>query len=115
MMFRDPKGKKHDFVFYAITDSVVVIPVTRDGFVLTVKEYKQGSDEIQQALVGGYCDKCEGFHSAAAREVREETGYQVGELIDLEHVWIMPRHSNARVQLFLAKDCVLLGRGTEAR
>lgn len=107
--FEDPNGNPHDFYLYALKESVVVLPVSADGYVLTVREYKQGSDEIQQGLVGGYNDAGETDEDAARREVREETGYRVGRLIDLGYVWIIPRHSNGRVRLFLAVDCVLDG------
>ncbi len=107
--FKDPKGGQHAFYFYAIMDSCVVLPVTKVGNALIIREYKQGSDEIQDGLVGGYLDKGESFEEAARREVREETGYSAGKLIDLGHVWIVPRHSSGKVQLFLALDCMPAG------
>lgn len=105
----DPRGKEHDFYFYHLKDSVVVLPVTADGDALIVREYKQGSEEIQEGLVGGYLNPGETFEMAARREVREETGYEAGQIIDLGHVWIIPRHSNGKVQLFLALGCQPVG------
>jgi len=107
--FEDPKGGQHTFYFYAIKDSCVVLPVTKEGNAIIIREYKQGSDEIQDGLVGGYVDTGETFEQAARREVGEETGHSVGKLIDLGHVWILPRHSSGKVQLFLALDCVRAG------
>ncbi len=110
--FEDPFGKVHDFYLYTLQDSVVVLPVTVDLNVLAVREYKQGADRIQIGLVGGYCNDGESLNEAARREVREETGHRAGQLIDLGHVDIIPRHSSGRVQLYLALECVLEGEPT---
>lgn len=105
----DSRGQEHNFYFYNLKDSVVVLPITADGYALIVREYKQGSDEIQEGLVGGYLNPGETFEIAARREVREETGHEAGKVIDLGFTWIIPRHSNGKVQLLLALDCQPVG------
>lgn len=104
-MIRDPDGKLHEFVFYHLNDSCVVLVVTTADTVIAVREYKQGADRVEDGLVGGYCNEGENFEDAARREVLEETGYQVGTLISLGRMPVVARHCTAYVNLFLALDC----------
>lgn len=103
--FQDPRGKNHKFFFYTLKDSMVVLPVTKDGYVLLVREFKQGSNDVQNALPCGYREKGKTFKTTAKNEIRQETGYIPGHIIPLGYVWVIARHSNSKVNLFLALDC----------
>lgn len=101
----DPEGGRHNFYFFSVRDSVVVLAITQHNHVLLVREYKQGCDLVLEALVGGYCNQGETPEAAARRELEEETGFTAGRLISLGDALILPRHASARVQLFLALNC----------
>ena len=58
---------------------VTIFPVTDDGRVLFVREYKHGAGRVLLQLPAGFVDPGEDPAEAAARELREETGY-AGEL-----------------------------------
>lgn len=110
----DPEGGRHAFYFYSLKDSVVVLAITRRGQrVLLTREYKQGCGQVLETPVGGYCDPGETPEVAARRELKEETGFIAGRLISLGHIWLIPRHSNAKVALFLALDCRESGEGQQ--
>lgn len=104
-LLRDPNGKLHKFVFYHLNDSSVILLLTTDQKVVVVREYKQGADRIEEGLVGGLCNEGESSEDAAKREVLEETGYEVGELISLGRVPVIARHCQAYVDLYLARGC----------
>lgn len=62
--------------FYTIDtrDWVNVIPVTNDGRVVMIKQYRHGSKEVTLEIPGGLVDE-EDPREAAQRELLEETGY----------------------------------------
>ncbi|MCO4893096.1 NUDIX hydrolase [Cupriavidus sp. WGtm5] len=53
---------------------VNIMPVTRNGLVYLIREYRHGFGEILMGLPGGLIDEGESCAAAAVRELREETG-----------------------------------------
>jgi ADP-ribose pyrophosphatase len=70
--------------FYTIdtNDWVNIIPLTANGEVVMIKQFRHGSKEITFEIPGGLVDDDEHHQDAALRELLEETGY-VGENIHL--------------------------------
>lgn len=69
--------------FYTIDtrDWVNVIPVTYDGKIVMIEQYRHGSKEVTLEIPGGLVDD-EEPREAAKRELLEETGY-VGDRVEL--------------------------------
>ncbi len=63
--------------FYVIdtNDWVNIIPITTDGKVVMIKQYRHGSKSVTLEIPGGLVDD-ESPEKAALRELLEETGYQ---------------------------------------
>jgi ADP-ribose pyrophosphatase len=63
--------------FYVIdtNDWVNIIPITENGEVVMIKQYRHGSKKITLEIPGGLVDD-ESPQKAALRELLEETGYQ---------------------------------------
>jgi ADP-ribose diphosphatase len=55
--------------------SVAVLPLTENGRVVCIRQYRVGPDRVVLSIPGGVVDDSEDPAVAAARELREETGY----------------------------------------
>jgi ADP-ribose pyrophosphatase len=79
-----PRVEKHKTYFVLKSkDWVNVIPITRDGKILLIRQYRHGIGEICLELPGGIVDEAGQNLSAALksakRELREETGYTTSD------------------------------------
>ncbi|MEM7412245.1 MAG: NUDIX hydrolase [Myxococcota bacterium] len=102
---RSPRtGDDHHFFGIQSTDWVNVLPMTPEGEVVLVRQYRHGSGTITLETPGGMVDPGEAPAEAAARELLEETGYQPDALIPLGHINPNPALFDNRLHGFLAKD-----------
>jgi len=71
---RMPNGQEATFYLRQKSDVTVCLPVTREGRVVVVEEYRHGPGCWLFEIPGGDVDKDESAEMAVAREVQEETG-----------------------------------------
>lgn len=97
-------GDEHDFHILEMPDWINVIPVTPDGQVACVRQYRHGTEEVTLEIPGGIIDAGEHPGDAARREMREETGYQADRLIPLGDVAPNPALQTNCCHTYLALD-----------
>ena len=85
---------------------VSVLALNTDGDAVVVEEYRHGAGVVALGTIGGSADADESPRDAAVRELREETGYEPRELVDLGATWANFGNHTNRVHHFLALDCV---------
>lgn len=102
----DPRdGKLHPRVYLECGDWVNVIPVTPDGQIVMIRQFRFGTWELTLEIPGGMVDEGEDPAVAGARELEEETGYRPSQLLSLGWCRPNPAILNNRLHTFLALDC----------
>lgn len=99
---RAPNGTEGRFFVADTPDWVNVVAFTPDGELVLVRQYRQGTDSITLEIPGGVVDDGESYLDAARRELREETGYEAHELIEIGVVHPNPALQNNRTGTVLA-------------
>ncbi len=105
---RSPRtGGECDFHLIHMVDWLMVVPLTREGQLVLVRQYRHGSREAGLEVPGGLHDRDgEGPEQGAVREVTEETGYgNGGEALDFLGVLRpQPALLSNRAWIYLARS-----------
>jgi ADP-ribose pyrophosphatase len=100
----DPRdGREYDFYVIEAPDWINVIPLTDDGRVVLVEQYRHGTGELSLEIPGGMVDPGESPDETAARELFEETGYAGGELSLLGKTRPNPAIQNNWLHAYVAR------------
>jgi 8-oxo-dGTP pyrophosphatase MutT (NUDIX family) len=102
-------GAAHPFFRLVAADWVNVVPVTGDGHVVMVRQWRHGARAITLEIPGGIVDPGESPAAAAAREMREETGFGGGELLPIGALNPNPALFTNRVHSFWARGVARVG------
>ncbi len=86
-----------------------VIPITPEGQIVMVWQYRFGSDALSLEIPGGVIDEGEEPIVCAARELLEETGYAAGSIEPFGSVQPNPAFAGNRLYSFIAHDVTFSG------
>lgn len=103
----EPQGEAFTFT---CPDWVSVVPVTAAGDFVLVRQYRHGIDAYTLETPGGVVDSGEAPEATARRELSEETGYEVAELVPLGFAHPNPPLQDNRFFMFLGKGATLAGK-----
>lgn len=105
-------AETHPFYRIDADPWVNVVPLTADGEVVMVRQFRHGLQAFTLEIPGGIVDPGEEPAAAAARELLEETGYQAGSVRPLGALNPNPALFGNRVHTFLAEGCTQVGEVT---
>ncbi|MGB3300183.1 MAG: NUDIX hydrolase [Phormidesmis sp.] len=106
-----PNGKRVDDYFVSLRpDIATVLPITDDGQVIFVRQYRHGVNEILLELPAGTFNPQEEPLAVAQRELKEETGYVSKKWEKIAAFYNSPVKQNNRIYLFKAQFAQLMGQ-----
>lgn len=102
---RLPDGSVKD-PYYVLErpDAAIIFPVTEEGEVVLVRQYRPPLERLELGLPAGLVEEGEEPEAAARRELAEETGYSGGEWEPLGALASSPSLKDNWAYLFLARD-----------
>ena len=100
-----PNGHICEFDFLGHQGAAAVLPVTADGKLLMVRQYRNALDRFTLEIpAGGLEEPKEPTREAAARELTEETGFVAGTIDFLISVVSAVAYCNEKIDIYLARD-----------
>ncbi|MHB8877129.1 MAG: NUDIX hydrolase [Myxococcaceae bacterium] len=108
----DPRdGSEHPRVLIEAPDWVNIIPVTREGQVVLIRQFRFGVWGQTLEIPGGMTEPDEAPQYSAERELEEETGYRAARVVALGSCHPNPALQANRTYSFLAEGCEKVSSG----
>ena len=99
-----PSGREAKREIIEHNGAVCIVPILPDGRVVLVRQYRKPAEDFLLEIPAGGLEKGESIEECAARELREECGYQPGKLTHLYDAFLAPGYSTELIHCFLAED-----------
>src|SRR3982751_1298996 len=101
-----PDGKEMQYGYMEHAAAVVIVPVTRDGQIVIVRQYRYPVDDWCTELpAGGTHDTGdEPLADVARKELREEIGASCGALTHVGSFYTAPSSTDEKCHVFLAEN-----------
>jgi ADP-ribose diphosphatase len=102
--FANGAQRRYERLLGSEAGAVLVVPLPDPATILLIREYAAGMDRYEIAFPKGRIEPGEDPIAAAAREIREETGYAAGRLQHLQSVTIAPGYLRHTTHIVLARE-----------
>jgi len=99
-----PNGREGSREVIEHSGAVAVVPLTGDGRILLVRQYRKAVERELIEIPAGRLDPGEDPRDCASRELREETGFDAGRLEHIITFCTTPGFSDEMIHLFIARD-----------
>ena len=108
-----PEGRRTVRDIVRHPGAVAILPVLPDGRIVLVKQYRYAAGRKLLEIPAGTLEPGEQPLECARRELREETGYEAGEMVNLLSCFMAPGYSSEAIQFFIARSLREVGKDLE--
>lgn len=98
-------GETIEFKIIDRAPSVLIVPVTEDGRIILVEQFRPGVQQASLELPAGLLDPGETPEQGAKRELEEETGFCAASFEKLTTIFHDPAILTSRVTILFARGC----------
>jgi len=84
--------------------AVLLVPITRDGGVILVRQHRYPTGEVLLEVPAGTIERGEDPVDCASRELDEETGHRAGELVLIGELFSAPGFCDELLHCYVARD-----------
>ncbi len=109
---RLPNGKDAKREVVVHPEVVAMLPVLADGRLVLVRQYREAVGQVLLEIPAGGIDEGETPEEAVRREMKEETGYDVGFPEHLSSFYSSPGFTTEKMHLYRLRD-LTPGKATE--
>jgi ADP-ribose pyrophosphatase len=102
LQYNDGTSRKLEIIEHP--KAVLIIPITMEGHIVFIKQYRRVVDKILIELPAGIIEKGEEPFFSAQRELEEETGFKSEKLISLAGIYPSPGFCTEYINIFIAKE-----------
>ncbi len=108
--YLDRNGNPGHWEFISRKGVVFIFPITPDGIVVLIRQYRIPQNSFVIEMPAGVCDKDgESKEETARRELREETGYAADKLIEVRPIRAASAAISGEVNIFLGLNARRVG------
>ncbi|OUM90024.1 NUDIX hydrolase [Parageobacillus thermoglucosidasius] len=101
-----PNRDKLDFSYIHFQQGVCILPLTNDGKVIVLEQYRHAFKSWEYELPAGMVEHGEEPIEAAKRELLEETGVKAKSWKSLGYLYPSPGSTSEVIHLFVATDLI---------
>ena len=90
-----------------------ILPILPDGRIILIEQHRAALGHNLLEIPAGLIEEGEKPIECARREIREETGFEAGELIPLREILPATGFSDEKMYIFLAEQLKFVGQDTD--
>lgn len=98
-----PDGHRNRYDLVKHKPSVTIIPVSTDGKIFFVRQYRLGVNGELLELPAGVVEDGEDPETCARREIREEIGFAASQMTCIGQAFLIPGYGDELMYFFLAE------------